>query len=112
MLRSSGFAITAQPEDEVYLCRWQPVSIPPDGPHCVYPARSPARGWVRLSTVFRLWASRWRKLKLLEQRDLVSALAWFDVAEGRGEDCDHCAGGRWYAYMLSGEFEDAWRESD
>ncbi len=43
MLRSSGFAITAQPEDEVYLCRWQPVSIPPDGPHCVYPARSPAR---------------------------------------------------------------------
>ena len=38
MLRSSGFAIEAQPEDEVYLCRWQPVEIPPDGPHCVYPA--------------------------------------------------------------------------
>jgi tRNA (mo5U34)-methyltransferase len=39
MLRSSGFSIEAQPEDEVYLCRWQPVSIPPDGPHCVYPPR-------------------------------------------------------------------------
>lgn len=40
MLRSSGFAIEAQPEDEVYLCRWQPVVTPPDGPHCVYPARA------------------------------------------------------------------------
>lgn len=38
MLRSSGFSIEAQPEDEVYLCRWQPVAVPPDGPHCVYPA--------------------------------------------------------------------------
>ncbi len=27
MLRSSGFAIEAQPEDEVYLCRWQPVKF-------------------------------------------------------------------------------------
>lgn len=39
MLRSSGFRIEAQPEDEVYLCRWQAVETPPDGPHCVYPAR-------------------------------------------------------------------------
>lgn len=38
MLRSSGFAITAQPEEEVYLCRWQSIEVPPDGPHCVYPA--------------------------------------------------------------------------
>ncbi|KAA6456966.1 TIGR04290 family methyltransferase [Acidobacteria bacterium AB60] len=38
MLRSSGFSIEAQPEGEVYLCRWQPVSVPPDGPHAVYPA--------------------------------------------------------------------------
>lgn len=37
MLRSSGFAIETQPEEEVYLCRWQPVAVPPDGPHCVYP---------------------------------------------------------------------------
>jgi tRNA (mo5U34)-methyltransferase len=41
MLRSSGFSIEAHPEDEVYLCRWQPVEIPPDGPHCVYPSRGP-----------------------------------------------------------------------
>jgi tRNA (mo5U34)-methyltransferase len=40
MLRSSGFKIEAQPEDEVYLCRWQSLTVPPDGPHCVYPARS------------------------------------------------------------------------
>ena len=41
MLRSSGFSIEAQPEDEVYLCRWQKIEIPPDGPHCVYPSRNP-----------------------------------------------------------------------
>jgi tRNA (mo5U34)-methyltransferase len=39
MLRSAGFSIEAHPEDEVYLCRWEPVQVPPDGPHCVYPAR-------------------------------------------------------------------------
>lgn len=43
MLRSSGFAIEAHPEDEVYLCRWQPVVVPPDGPHCVYPPQGPTR---------------------------------------------------------------------
>lgn len=43
MLRSSGFRIEAHPEDEVYLCRWQPVAIPPDGPHCVYPSRGAAK---------------------------------------------------------------------
>ncbi len=40
MLRSSGFSIESQPEDEVYVCRWQPVIVPPDGPHAVYPAAS------------------------------------------------------------------------
>lgn len=40
MLRSSGFAIEEQPEEEVYLCRWHPITIPPDGPHCVYPAKA------------------------------------------------------------------------
>jgi tRNA (mo5U34)-methyltransferase len=44
MLRSSGFAIEQQPEEEVYLCRWQPIQAPPDGPHCVYPARRSAVG--------------------------------------------------------------------
>lgn len=37
ILRSSGFIIEAQPEEEVYICRWKPVEVPPDGPHCVYP---------------------------------------------------------------------------
>jgi tRNA (mo5U34)-methyltransferase len=47
MLRSSGFVIESQPEDEVYLCRWQPVDVPPDGPHCVYPAKAAgkAKDW-------------------------------------------------------------------
>jgi tRNA (mo5U34)-methyltransferase len=39
MLRSAGFAIESQPEDEVYICRSKPIDIPPDGPHCVYPAQ-------------------------------------------------------------------------
>ena len=39
MLRSSGFRIESRPEDEVYVCRWQPVAVPPDGPHAVYPVR-------------------------------------------------------------------------
>lgn len=40
MLRSAGFAIVDRPEDEVYLCRWKPIKVPPDGPHCVYPIPS------------------------------------------------------------------------
>ncbi len=40
MLRSSGFTIEAQPEDEVYLCRRRPIAVPPDGPHSVYPTRA------------------------------------------------------------------------
>lgn len=43
MLRSAGFAIDAQPEHEVYLCRWQPVPVPPDGPHAVYPSMATAQ---------------------------------------------------------------------
>jgi tRNA (mo5U34)-methyltransferase len=39
MLRSSGFNIEAQPEDEVYLCRRRPIQVPPDGPHSVYPSQ-------------------------------------------------------------------------
>lgn len=42
MLRSSGFVIEQHPEEEVYLCRWQSIECPPDGPHCVYPARGSA----------------------------------------------------------------------
>ncbi len=43
MLRSSGFAVESQPEDEVYVCRWQELAAAPDGPHCVYPARGMGR---------------------------------------------------------------------
>jgi tRNA (mo5U34)-methyltransferase len=39
MLRSSGFVIEAQPEEEVYVCRWRQVAVPADGPHCVYPTQ-------------------------------------------------------------------------
>lgn len=42
MLRSAGFSIECHPEEEVYLCRWRSVTDPPDGPHCVYPARGAA----------------------------------------------------------------------
>ena len=38
MLRSAGFTIESQPEEEVYVCRWGSVAVPPDGPHAVYPA--------------------------------------------------------------------------
>ncbi len=41
MLRSSGFDIEAQPEEEVYVCRWRPIETPPDGPHAIYPAITP-----------------------------------------------------------------------
>lgn len=44
MLRSSGFVIEQQPEEEVYLCRRQPIESPPDGPHCVYPANGRSSG--------------------------------------------------------------------
>ena len=43
MLRSSGFAIESQPEDEVYVCRWKSIAPPPDGPHCVYPQNGSRR---------------------------------------------------------------------
>jgi tRNA (mo5U34)-methyltransferase len=39
MLRSAGFSIEAQPEEEVYLCRAHPIQVPADGPHAVYPQR-------------------------------------------------------------------------
>jgi tRNA (mo5U34)-methyltransferase len=41
MLRSSGFAILARPEEEVFVCRRRPIEFGPDGRHAVYPARGP-----------------------------------------------------------------------
>jgi tRNA (mo5U34)-methyltransferase len=37
MLRSSGFDIESQPEEEVYVCRRKDIVLPPDGSHSVYP---------------------------------------------------------------------------
>ena len=39
MLRAAGFAIQAQPEQEVYLCQVAPVPYAEHGPAVVYPAR-------------------------------------------------------------------------
>ncbi len=44
MLRASGFAIEAHPEDEVYLCRVADVPYAQYGRHAVYPA-PPAKKW-------------------------------------------------------------------
>lgn len=44
MLRSSGFAIEEQPEEEVYLCRRTEMPEPIEGPRCVYPAAGPDLG--------------------------------------------------------------------
>ena len=48
----------------------------------------------------------------LAAEDLRSAIALFDRAEPSVRDPDRCAGGRWMAHMLAGNFEAAWRESD
>jgi tRNA (mo5U34)-methyltransferase len=39
MLRAAGFAIEAQPEPEVYLCRVAPVPFEQYGPAAVYPQK-------------------------------------------------------------------------
>ncbi len=48
----------------------------------------------------------------LERRELDVARRLFDAAEAAGAGADACASGRWYAAMLGGELEAAWRESD
>ncbi len=48
----------------------------------------------------------------LTEGDLQRALALFDAAEPNVQDADRCAGGRWMAHMLLGDFAAAWRESD
>lgn len=40
MLRSSGFAIESQPEDEVYLCRRFEIPLTHEGPRAVHPPHS------------------------------------------------------------------------
>lgn len=48
----------------------------------------------------------------LAAEDLAKAIALFDRAEPAVRDPDRCAGGRWMAHMLAGNFAAAWRESD
>jgi hypothetical protein len=49
---------------------------------------------------------------LLDQRSLSAALELFGAAETAGASKDRCAAGRWMTWMLLGDFEQAWRESD
>lgn len=49
---------------------------------------------------------------LLDARRLIAALAQFNAAQTAGASPDCCAAGRWMAWMLLGNFEEAWRESD
>jgi hypothetical protein len=48
----------------------------------------------------------------LECRDLDGALNSFYEAEAKGADASSAAAGRWECWMLKGEFERAWKESD
>ncbi len=48
----------------------------------------------------------------LAEEELANAVALLDAAEAAGAEPDRCAGNRWLAYMLAGDFNAAWRESD
>lgn len=50
--------------------------------------------------------------ELLSARRLSEALDLFRRAESFGAGADRCAAGRWMVYMLLGDFELAWAESD
>src|ERR1700760_4788688 len=45
------------------------------------------------------------------RRDIEAAAREFLDAESAGYDADSCAAYRWNCWMLSGRFEEAWRES-
>jgi hypothetical protein len=50
--------------------------------------------------------------KLLNSRRIHDALHTYDSAQLHGWPLRECAAGRWMCWMLLGEFERAWRESD
>lgn len=50
--------------------------------------------------------------RALADEELETAIALFHQAEPEVGDPDRCAGGRWMAHMLRGDFEAAWQESD
>lgn len=50
--------------------------------------------------------------RLLESRTVREAIERFDAAEQLGYDLSECAAARWNCWMLLGDFERAWQESD
>jgi hypothetical protein len=46
------------------------------------------------------------------ERRVKSAIFYFQEAERLGYDPDECAAYRWQCWMLIGQFEQAWAESD
>ncbi len=48
----------------------------------------------------------------LAEEDLAATVRMAERAERAGAEPDRCAGNRWMAAMLGGDFEAAWRESD
>ena len=50
--------------------------------------------------------------KRLALRQIEPAFELFGQAAEAGYDADQCAAGRWSCFMLAGEFELAWQESD
>ena len=48
----------------------------------------------------------------LNRRDVRQALGFFDTAQHHGYDITECAAARWDCWMLLGQFERAWQESD
>jgi hypothetical protein len=50
--------------------------------------------------------------ELLGKRQVLEALPYFDEAQRLGYATRECAAARWQCWMLLGEFEKAWKESD
>ncbi|MGI4828022.1 MAG: glycosyltransferase family 9 protein [Janthinobacterium lividum] len=48
----------------------------------------------------------------IANEELAEAVRLADAAEHAGAEPDRCAGNRWMAHMLGGDFHAAWRESD
>ena len=53
-----------------------------------------------------------RALTLFRQRRIAESIPLFLAAEELGHNPDECAGCRWQCWMLLGDFERAWQESD
>ncbi len=51
-------------------------------------------------------------LNAIRRRQILEALRYFDNAELSGYNANECASSRWHCWMLLGDFEQAWKESD